>query len=139
MDKNDLFEYASRHKVRFPSRVGNITVENLWDLPLSHATKANLDEIALKLDEIVNKGERKSFVNESVASDVDNGVAFEIVKYVIAVRKGEQLEAKNFQAQRERRNVLYAEKQRRQLRKIETMTDEELEAQLNGLQPVARD
>lgn len=42
-----IFEQASREKVRFQTQVGQVSVEDLWELPLSSkANKPNLDDIA---------------------------------------------------------------------------------------------
>ena len=43
---DELFIKAARKKFRFPSKVGMLNVENLWDLPLTSANKASLDDTA---------------------------------------------------------------------------------------------
>lgn len=40
MSSNDLFLRASRLRLRFPSVVGLLSVEDLWNLPLISTTKA---------------------------------------------------------------------------------------------------
>jgi len=43
----DIFEQAARRKLRFPSTVGELTAEQLWDLPLTHKSRPNLNELAI--------------------------------------------------------------------------------------------
>jgi hypothetical protein len=54
--ENNLFEKASRLKLRFSSPAGLLTVEDLWDLPLSAQAKvANLDDIAKGLNKTLEQ------------------------------------------------------------------------------------
>ena len=48
----NMFEQAARLKLRFAvgARV-NLTVENLWDLPLTNVKGEDLDHIAIELQE----------------------------------------------------------------------------------------
>ena len=45
----NLFEIASRKKLRIPTTKGDLTVEQLWDLPLK-STGLSLDKIAIDLN-----------------------------------------------------------------------------------------
>ena len=82
MSVNNLFLEASKGKYRYESKVGLISTEDLWGLPETSATKANLEDIASLLNnEIKDKG--VSFVRLSKTDPtLDNKL--EIVKYVIA-------------------------------------------------------
>lgn len=87
-----LFEQASRRKLRFTSFGGAITVEDLWDLPLQHPHKLNLDNLALELSQQVKEFEGKtSFVTpEKTPKNEDLLLAFEVVKHIIAVKVAER-------------------------------------------------
>lgn len=88
----NIFEKAARLKLRFETARGDITVEDLFDLPL-RATKAiNLDDIAKGVFAKMT-GEVASFVTDTKKDEVDE-LKLEIVKYVIAVKMGEIAEAK---------------------------------------------
>lgn len=95
METSTMFESASRLKLRFDSPRGAITVEDLWDLPLSAPTanRASLDAIAMGLQrDLRDTAEITSFVSPT---KVDAGRAglelmLEIVKYVISVRLAER-------------------------------------------------
>ena len=48
---SEIFMKATQKKLRFDSTQGLLTVEDLWDLPLTGTNKkANLDDIAIGLD-----------------------------------------------------------------------------------------
>lgn len=88
-----LFEKAARLKLRFDTPRGQITVEDLWDLPLTSGTnKPNLDDIAKAAHrEVRNSAETESFVTP--ASSAGNDVLqlkFELVKHIIDVRIAER-------------------------------------------------
>lgn len=79
----NIFEFATREKIRFRHSNGLISVEDLWDLTLPQ-----LDSIAKALRKsLQDNGE--SFISE-VKTDKTSEVAFEIVKHVISVRLAEK-------------------------------------------------
>jgi len=88
----NIFEQASRKKVRFNTPKGELTVEQMWDLPLTSAVenKANLDATA----RVVNR-ELRSISEDSFVETVPNArkelleLQLEILKYMIATRKAE--------------------------------------------------
>lgn len=87
-----MFERASRLKLRFDTPKGQISVEDLWDLPLTSNTgRANLDTIAGDLyRKIKQTPDVVSFVNpSSPPADADLKLRFDIVKHVIDTRLGE--------------------------------------------------
>ena len=55
----NIFEQATRLKLRFAvgTRV-NLTVENLWDLPLTNVKGEDLDHIAIELQEKLSTNEK---------------------------------------------------------------------------------
>lgn len=91
----DMFEQASRTKLRFHSPKGLLTVEDLWDLPLqaASANRANLDAIASELHrQTRDAADAVSFVNPQAESRnaANLQLAFDIVRHVIRVRVEER-------------------------------------------------
>ena len=92
----NIFEVASRKKFRFPSGKGNLTVEQLWDLPLTAASGPSLDTTARQIN-----GELKSLDEESFVETKWNprktelATQLDIVKHIIAERKADAERAKN--------------------------------------------
>ena len=61
----NIFEQATRAKIRFSTPVGMLSVEDLWDLPLTSArARANLDDVARLLDAELKSTSSVSFVND---------------------------------------------------------------------------
>lgn len=90
------FIKASRLKLRFSTPQGLLSVEDLWDLPLSveyapanRAKPANLDDIAIGLNKQLEETGNKSFVKKASAVDEATRLKFDIVLYVIEVRQEE--------------------------------------------------
>ena len=110
----DLFEKASRLKIRFSTSKGLIGVEDLWDLPLTAtANRPNLDDVARELDAALKAGTQVSFVTG--ASDVDEHLklAFDIVIHVINTKISERDTAKkdaDIRAQKQRIMALIDQK-----------------------------
>lgn len=117
----NIFEKASRLKLRFPSTVGNLTVEQLWDLPLTARSTANpdLDSVAKAVN-----ADLKGVTEESFVSSSDNPkkaayeLQLEIVKHIIA----EKIAARENEKQRADRAARKAEI----LAVLETKQQEEL-------------
>ncbi len=130
-----MFEQASRMKLRFETERGSISVEDLWDLPLTSNTgRLNLDTIALALHaELKGSAEVVSFVDETAKADAVVQLRFDVVKHVIDVRKKENAEtlaAKDRQATKQR---LMAALERKRDNRLETMSEEDIQAEMAKL------
>lgn len=82
----NLFEKATREKYRFASNKGDLTVEELWDLPLSSAKGVDLDTVAQKVYKEVKDSEEVSFVKGSNPASTLLKAKLEVVKYIIDVK-----------------------------------------------------
>lgn len=90
----DLFLIASRNKYRFPSEKGYLTVEQLWDLPLSSRTKFDLNNVAIAVNNELKSIAEESFVEAS--SNPRKGELerqLELVKIIIATKQEENQKA----------------------------------------------
>ena len=95
---NNIFEKASRAKLRFPTPRGNLSVEQLWDLPLDKG-EVNLYNLAQDLlTQVTDKpAEKLSFFSKAVTVDESAELRFEIIKYIVTARVAEA-EAKQNEA-----------------------------------------
>lgn len=81
----NLFEIASKQKLRFTTVKGLLSTEDLWDLPLT-----TLNDLAKSLSKQVKEAGEESFieVKSSANEKLDN--MFEIVKHIIKVKLAEK-------------------------------------------------
>ena len=66
----DIFEKAAREKLRFDSPIGDLTTEQLWDLPL---TSANIQRPSLDFMARAVSRELRDFGEESFDSKTKAG------------------------------------------------------------------
>ena len=78
-----MFEKATREKIRFNSTRGALSVEDLWDLPLTNGV-INLDNIAKGLSKELRDNE-ESFVNPK-KKDTITKLKFDVVRQIITVK-----------------------------------------------------
>jgi len=79
-----MFENAARLKLRFNTPVGNLSVEDLWDLPL---TKLNI--VAQTIHREIKNGEEESFIATPTNKDTVLVLKLDILKHIIKVRMEE--------------------------------------------------
>jgi len=77
----NIFEKASREKYRFPSRKGNLTVEDLWTLSLESLDRVGQNLILMMKEDVVSliKNPKSPKRNNETNEDM-----LEIVKYIIS-------------------------------------------------------
>jgi hypothetical protein len=87
-----LFQKASRIKLRFDSPKGLLTVEDLWDLPLTSTipVKPNIDEIAKGVIRQLKATEDESFVAKETKDNDLLQLQLEILKVVRDVKIAER-------------------------------------------------
>lgn len=87
----NIFELATRQKLKFTSVQGELTVEDLWDLPLAseRPAKASLNTVAQAIDNAIGQSVSKNFVDDTPAVSPTLGLKLDIVKHIIAVKKAE--------------------------------------------------
>lgn len=88
-----MFETATRTKLRFNTPKGNLSAEQVWDLPLVSPVGVSLDDLAKDLNKQLKDSGEESFVVKKSKADSVLQLRFDIVKYIIKVRL-EEKEAK---------------------------------------------
>jgi hypothetical protein len=123
-----MFERASRLKIRFDTPQGLLSIEDLWDIPLSpRGNRANLDDIARSLHRKMKEAEEGSFVKvEEVKVDETDQLRFDLVRHVIAVRLEEQKAAAEAKARREQKQKVLSLISKKEDEKLEGASLEEL-------------
>jgi hypothetical protein len=136
MSEVNLFLLASRKKFRFPSDRGDLTVEQLWDIPLTSRTGFSVNNIAIAVNSELKSLEEESFVETSQNPRRDDLRAMlDILKAIIAVR---QEEAKKRSEAAERASMREQIREAIEIKKREGLASaslEELHAKLAELEP----
>ena len=130
----NIFEQATRRAVRFESAKGDLSVEQLWDLPLQSRNQFDLDTVAKTVNRQLNAVTEESFVSvrENPAKETLS-LKLELVKHIISVKLQEAEEARNRAnkaSEKEKLLRLLDEKQNEALR---ALTPEEIQERLKAL------
>ena len=134
MSDSNLFITSSRKKFRFASERGDLTVENLWDLPLTSKNGFNLNAVAIGVNAELKSLAEESFVETSTnprRKDLEN--MLEIVKYVIAVKQDEAKAATERVAKQELKRKLREAIEAKEGEALQSASLEDLKAQLAAL------
>jgi hypothetical protein len=128
-----MFEQASRLKIRFETSKGLLSVEDLWDLPLTSDTgRANLDDLARGLHQhLKDAGDNVSFVSP-VENKADERLqlGFDVVKHIIGVRVAERDAAKAETDRKARKQRIMSIIAQKEDEKLSSTSLEELRAML---------
>jgi hypothetical protein len=130
-----IFEQASRAQVRFTTPKGSLTVEDLWDLPLTTTRDgaASLDNIAKALSKQIREADTESFVTPATKADEVLKLKLEIVKHVIAVRLEENAVELAKKTKAATKQKLLEVLDRKKNAQLENLSVEEIEATIASL------
>lgn len=131
MSEMNIFEQASRQKLRLPSVKGLLTAENLWDLPLQSKSGFDLDTVAKTVNSELKAQAEESFVSTNVnPQKAVLELALEVVKHVIAVRMDENEKARQRAKLLEERQKLIGLLANKQDEALKGLSEEQLKAKL---------
>lgn len=130
-----LFELATRKAIRFASLRGSLSIEDLWNLPLTTKTAngISLDLIAKTVHRELKDAEEESFVVKKSTANVELQIKFDIVKRIIDVKLAEAETRKEAAAKKEERERLMAVVDRKKAQQYDDLTLEEAQAKLDSL------
>lgn len=108
------FKLASQQKLRFQTKKGLLSTEQLWDLSID-----DLDELAVSLENEFKQTGKKSFVSKTSAKDKTAKLRFDVALEVLNSKMDEiqsATEAQEIKAHNEKIIQLIAEKQDQSLK-----------------------
>jgi hypothetical protein len=134
MSEINLFEFATRKKLRFDSTRGTLTVEQLWDVPLRSNDEFNLDTIAKTVNRALKSVTEESFVaTGKTSAQTQFERMLEVVKHIIGVKLEEEALAKKRvenRAEKEKLLQILAEKQ---AGKLSELSEKEIQKRIAAL------
>jgi len=128
-----MFEKASQMKLRFETKKGDLTTEELWDLPLTSKNGVSLDDIAKGINRSLRESSEESFVETPSKANSLLALKLDIVKHIIAKRLEATEEAKNAAAKKAEKEKLLTIKAAKQNKALEELSLEEIDKLLASL------
>lgn len=132
----DLFLRATRQKLRFSTVQGNLSVEQLWDLPLktTRQNTADLNTLAVQLDREVRDTGTVSFVDDNATpANSEAKLKFDVVLEIISVKKKDAETAAKAAETRQLKQRLLEIKSKKQDEALEGLSEAELDAKIAAL------
>jgi len=128
MDK--LFETATRRAYRFDTDKGQLTVEQLWSLPVESCGRVNLTDMAIELYRQLPTNTGLDWLNVSAGNETKIEIVkhkLAIIQHIVETRRAEAIA--NEEAYRKEQLLfrLEAEQARRKEQNLMDKSDEEIE------------
>jgi len=131
----NIFEYATRGKVRFQSTRGELTVEQLWDVPLRSRDDFNLNAVAKAANKALKDVSEESFVEHAVTPEhTRREMALLLVKHVIDAKLVEEEDAKKRADNKIEKEKLLAILAEKQDGKLSELSEKELRRRIAALE-----
>lgn len=130
----NIFEQATIQKLRFSTNKGDVTTEQLWDMPLQSKSQFDLDSLAKSVNGELKSVTEESFVNTkpSPAKSLLE-LKMEVIKHVIAVKIKTNEDNANAKAKAEKREKLINILGEKQDEALKSLSPEELAKQIAEL------
>lgn len=129
-----MFEVATRTKLRFDSPRGQLSLEQLWDVPLRSRDDFNLDIVAKATNKALTEISLASFV--STRKSPEQGrleLALDLVKYVIATKIDDEVTAEARVANKQEKEKLLSILAEKQDGKLSELSERELQKRIRAL------
>jgi hypothetical protein len=131
----NIFEFATRNRLRFYTPKGEMSVEQLWDIPLRSKDDFNLDRVAKAASKAFKDATEESFVETTkTTAHTRLEMSLEVVKYIIEVKLEEELAAKKRADNKKEREQLLAALAEKQAGKMTEMTEQQLRKRIAALE-----
>ncbi len=132
---NNIFEYATRNKLRFASVRGDLSIEQLWDVPLRSKDDFNLNAVAKAASKAFKEISEESFVEtKKTPEHTRREAALEVVKYIIEVKLDEEKAAETRAARKQEKEKLLQILAEKQAGKLSELSEKELQKRIAALE-----
>ena len=130
----NIFERSARNKTRWATSVGNLSVEQLFDLPLTAKRGVSLDAIAQEVNtelQTMTTSFVKTTRPDSRKSELS--LQLDVLKHVIESKERDLDRAKTTQETKERKQALMEALENKKIDGINNMSEEELKKELAAI------
>lgn len=126
-NETNIFEVATRQKYRFPYK-GSISVEDLWDLPLTA-----LDSIFKTLNAEAKQAQEESLLETKSKKDEETEIKIEIIRHIVSVKQAEAEAREKAKTNKEMKQRLLEIKAAREDKRLEGLSDSDLDKMIAEL------
>lgn len=132
----NVFEYATRHKLRFASARGDLSLEQLWDVPLRSKDAFDLNVIAKGANKALKDATEESFVGPAARTPAHTRLAatLEVVKLVIEAKLADEQAAATRAEKKLEKEKLLAILAEKKDGKLSELTEKELQKRIAALE-----
>jgi len=127
MAVENIFEYATRNKVRFPYK-GSVSVEDLWDLSVTE-----LDKVFKTLNSQRRQSQEESLLNTKSKEDEIVDIQIDIAKHIVTVKLAEKEAREKAAENKVKKQKIMAIMAARDEKALENASDEDLQKMLAEL------
>lgn len=127
MGDNNIFEVATRYKLRFQHN-GWINVEDLWDLSVE-----SLDQVFKKTNALMKTMQEESLLGTKSQENAELDTKIAIIKYIVNTKLSEKAARQSDHEKREERKRLLEVLASKKDDELKSKSVEELEAMINSL------
>lgn len=130
----DIFKQATKLKLRFSSVRGDLTIEDLWDLPLTSKSNLSLDGVGKPIQKALRESDEDSLVAVPTTSKNElNSIRLAIIKEIISVKQEENLIKQNQAAIESQKALLKQALASKKVDEINSLSVEEIEKRLASM------
>lgn len=130
----DIFKQATKLKLRFSSVRGDLTVEDLWDLPLTSKSNLSLDGVGKPIQKALRESDEDSLVAVPTTSKNElNSLRLAVIKEIISVKQEENLIKQNQAAIESQKALLKQALASKKVDEINSLSVEEIEKRLASM------
>ena len=130
----DIFKQATKLKLRFSSVRGDLTIEDLWDLPLTSKSNLSLDGVGKPIQKALRESDEDSLVDVPTTSKNElNSLRLAIIKEIISVKQEENLIKQNQAAIESQKALLKQALASKKVDEINSLSVEEIEKRIASL------
>lgn len=124
-----MFDKATRLKLRFKSKQGLISTEDLWD-----CTLPTLNDIAKTVSRELKEDSEEDFISQKTKTNTELTLKLDVVKHIIEVKLAEKAAAVDRAKRSEELQTLKALVQAKEMKKLEDMDIESLTKRIAELE-----
>ena len=130
----DIFKQATKLKLRFSSVRGDLTIEDLWDLPLTSKSNLSLDGVGKPIQKALRESDEDSLVAVPTTSKNElNSLRLALIKEIISVKQEENLIKQNQAAIESQKALLKQALASKKIDEINGLSVEEIEKRLASM------